>query len=368
MLILSERGSIKIVMMPPRLATVLSDQDRQFIDHLAPISQILNIPMIVNHEETESSIQNYYPQVKVIYKNSLDLGLYITQNFEIIYSCLPSPLFREIVFAAELTFEKTVFNVWCPHGNSDKGHRSKYMESLSEERFALVYGQKMIDFLSEKGSLHQLEGVVRTGNYRLKYYNDNKGFYQKKLGRLIRFNRNKTILYAPTWKDNEDSSSFEGAIKRIMKTLPDHFNLLIKPHPHLFSSPELFELFFYRFRTKKNVAVLPDFPPVYPVLDLADIYLGDMSSVGYDFLSFKKPMFFLNTNKRNPEEDKGLYLTQCGTLIETEDYDNIFSIIENTDPSPFEKIQTAVYGQVFGKEEDFKEKVMKVYERRCTYS
>jgi len=355
-------------MIPPRLATILSDQDRQFIDHLAPISQILNIPMVVNDEEIESLIQNYYPKVKVIYKNSLDLGFYITENFEIIYTCLPNPIFREIVFAAELMFEKTLFNVWCPHGNSDKGHQGKYMESLSKERFALVYGQKMIDFLSEKGSFDQLEGVIKTGNYRLNYYNDNKVFYQKKLKELICFKDNKTILYAPTWKDDEDSSSFEGAIKQIMKTLPDHLNLLIKPHPNLFSSPELFELFLYQFPSKKNVAILPDFPPVYPVLDLVDIYLGDMSSIGYDFLSFKKPMFFLNTNKRNPKEDKGLYLTQCGTLIEPEDYENIFSIIEKTDPSPFEKIQNTVYDQVFGEEEDFKEKVMKIYGRKVEYS
>ncbi|MCP5504061.1 MAG: CDP-glycerol glycerophosphotransferase family protein [Chlamydiales bacterium] len=350
-------------MPPPRLATVVSDQDWQFIDHLAPLSQMLNIPMIVNDEDIESLVQKYYPQVKVIYKNSLDLGFYITQNFEIVYTCLPNPMFREIVFAAELTSEKTLFNVWCPHGNSDKGHKGRYMESLSEERFALVYGQKMIDFLIEKGSFQQLEGVIKTGNYRLKYYNENKSFYQKQLKDFISFNNNKTILYAPTWKDDEDSSSFMGAIKQIMKTLPDHLNLLIKPHPNLFSSPELFELFLYQFPKKDNVAILPDFPPVYPVLDLVDIYLGDMSSVGYDFLFFKKPMFFLNTNKRNPKEDKGLYLTQCGTLIEPEDYENIFSIIENTDTSPFEKIQTTIYDEVFGKEEDFKEKVMKIYER-----
>ncbi|MDJ0651941.1 MAG: CDP-glycerol glycerophosphotransferase family protein [Simkaniaceae bacterium] len=349
-------------MTPPRLATLLSGQDRQFIDHLAPISQILNIPMVINDEEMESLIQNYYPKVKVIYKNSLDLGFYLTKNFEIIYTCLPNPLFREIVFAAELTCKKTLFNVWCPHGNSDKGYREKYMESLSQESFALVYGQKMMDFLSEKGSFQQLKGVIKTGNYRLKYYNQNKEFYQKKLKELICCSGNKTIVYAPTWKDAEHSSSFEGAIQQILKTLPNHLNLLIKPHPNLFSSPDLFELFLYQFPSKKNVFILSDFPPVYPVLDLADIYLGDMSSVGYDFLSFKKPMFFLNTNKRNPKEDKGLYLTQCGTLIEPEDYENIFSIIENTNPSPFEKIQNTVYDQAFGEQEDFKEKIMNVYE------
>ena len=330
-------------MKPLRFATLISDQDRQFIDHLAPISEKLKIPLIISDEEIESLIKTYYPLVRVIYKDPLDLGFYITQNFEVIYTCLPNPIFREVVFTAELVHEKTLFNVWCPHGNSDKG-------------------------LIEKGSFNQLEGIIITGNYRLKHYNENKSFYQKKLMELINFNNNKTILYAPTWKDDEDSSSFDVAFKPIIETLPDHLNLLIKPHPNLFASPELFELFLCQFPKKKNVAVLSDFPPVYPLLDFVDFYLGDMSSVGYDFLSFNKPMFFLNTNKRNPKEDKGLYLTRCGPLIEPEDYENIFSIIENTNPRPFEKIQTNIYDQVFGEEEDFKEKVIEVYDKRFQYS
>jgi len=291
----------------PRFATLVSDQDRQFIDHLAPISQNLDIPLIVNDEEIESLIHTYYPNVKTIYKSPLELGFYITENFEVIYTCLPTPLFNEVVFTAELMLEKTLFNVWCPHGNSDKGYKGNYMESLCNEQFALVYGQKLINFLIEKGSFYQLKGLITTGNYRLKHYKENKTFYQKKLRKLIKLNNNKTILYAPTWKDNERSSSFDGAFKLLLENLPDHLNLLIKPHPNLFSSPELFELFVCQFPMKKNVAILPDFPPVYPVLDFVDVYLGDMSSVGYDFLTYRKPMFFLNTNKRNPHEDKGLY-------------------------------------------------------------
>lgn len=350
-------------MKPPRFATLVSDQDRQFIDHLAPISQDLNIPMIVNDDEIESLVRTYYPQVKTVYKSPLELGFYIAKQFEVIYTCLPTPLFKEIVFAAETLLEKTLLSIWCPHGNSDKGHKGNYMESLSDERFALVYGQKLIDFLIEKGSFDQLEGLIVTGNYRYNYYEKNKSFLLKKFKESVNLNENKTILYAPTWKDSENSSSFDGAFKLIMETLPDHLNLLIKPHPNLFSSPELFELFLYQFPKKKNVALLPDFPPVYPVLDYVDVYLGDMSSVGYDFLTFKKPMFFLNPNERDPEKDKSLYLTQCGTLIEIENYKNIFSIIENTDSAPFEIIQNNLYAQVFGKEEDFKEKVLHGYER-----
>ena len=351
----------KMVMKIPRLATIVSDRDEHYIDHLAPISHKLNIPMIVNDEEIESLIHNHYPKVKVIYKHSIDLGFYMTQNFEIVYTCLPDPLFRQLCFVAELILGKTLFNIWSPHGQSDKGHVGCYIESLAKESFALVYGKKMTDFLIEKGSFDQLIGTITTGNYRLKYYMENQSFYRKKLKERLCFNDNKTILYAPTWKDNEGSYSFDRVIKDIITMVPNHFNLLIKPHPNMFQSGELNPFLLSQLPTKENVAFLSHFPPIYPLLDFADVYLGDMSSIGYDFLSFKKPMFFFNVDRRDPSKDKGLYLTQCGVLIEPKDHKNIFSIIEDKMFSPFEKIQTAVYDQVFGEEEDFKQKIIEAY-------
>ncbi len=44
----------------------------------------------------------------------------------------------------------------------------------------------------------------------------------------------------------------------------------------------------------KNVVLIEDFPLVYPLLAATDIYLGDVSSIGYDFLMFNRPMFLSN--------------------------------------------------------------------------
>jgi len=350
-------------METPRSATLVSDFDRHFIDHLAPISENLDIPMIVSNEEIESLVNTYYPNIKTLYLEPLELAPFTTENFEIIYTCLPTPLFNKLFFVDEVLTNKKLFNIWCPHGNSDKGYLGNYMETLCEEKHALVYGQKLIHFLSEKESLDQLESVIVMGNYRYDYYLKNKSFFQKKLEEFIPFRGSKTILYAPTWRDCEDSSSFDATFKLLIETLPDHWNLIIKPHPNLFPSPELLELFLYPY-LKKNISILSDFPPVYPVLDFVDVYLGDMSSVGYDFLTFQKPMFFFNTNKRDPKRDKGLYLTQCGTLIEPEDYKETYAIIEKTEPTPFRKRQEELYHYVFGHQEDLIEKIDRAYEKK----
>lgn len=347
----------------PRLAALLSERDRHFIDHLSPLSSLLNIPIIVSDQEVEALIQAYYPQVEVIYQSPLNLGFYLLTHFDIIYTCLPNSLFREQVFVAELLANKTLFNVWCPHGNSDKGHKAPFMETLCEERFALVYGQNMIDFLREKGSLQELKEVLTTGNYRLKYYKTHKNFFQKKLKERLFLKKGKTILYAPTWKDGEGSSSIEGAFHHLIKEVPEDLNLLIKLHPNVLFFPEYVEQLFHQISGKPNVQILTDFPLIYPLLDWIDIYLGDMSSIGYDCLSFKKPLFFLSPHQRDLSKEKGLFLLECGTVIEPKDYPNIFSIIKRTNTSRFEKTQTALYAQVFGEEENLKDRVVAAYEK-----
>ena len=238
-------------------------------------------------------------------------------------------LFDSLFFITETLHQKCLINVWCPHGNSDKGHSSYFMEGLSKEKRAFVYGQKMMDFLKEKGAFEQLEDLFILGNYRYKYYLQHIEFYQNILEEKLPINRkHRTLLYAPTWKDSERSSSFEIAHSFLINSVPKDWNLIIKPHPHLKCSIK---------SPKENVIILEDFPPIYPLLQSIDVYLGDMSSIGYDFLTFRRPLFFYNPQNRNPNEDQGLYLTQCGTIIDTNE--NPFEKIDEIDPVSFLKIQ-----------------------------
>ncbi|MCB1116818.1 MAG: CDP-glycerol glycerophosphotransferase family protein, partial [Chlamydiia bacterium] len=322
-------------MNSPRIATIISDQDFQYVDHLAPLSSLLSIPLLVTDERIEKLINAYYPEVQTILLLPIELPQYLVTQFEIVITCLPTPLFRKMVYAAELFHGKGIVNVWCPHGNSDKGYLSSYMEELREERVALVYGEKMIHFLLEKGSYHQLEKVCVTGNYRYRYYLQNKPFLDQHFLALIPNEKRSTILYAPTWSDDENNSSFSSASQQLIECVPDEFHIIIKLHPNIFASPEILEAYQLVNSKKKNVTILPEFPPIYPILNHVEYYLGDMSSIGYDFLTFRKPMFFLNPNKRDPIKDRGLYLTRCGTVINPEQYDKIFSLINERGDSRF---------------------------------
>ncbi|WP_316359670.1 CDP-glycerol glycerophosphotransferase family protein [Candidatus Neptunichlamydia sp. REUL1] len=325
----------------PKIATLIYGNQKHYLDHLAPLASLLGVPLVVTDFEIERLAKSYYPDLNLLYFDPVEMAEQMVSQFEVVISCLPKDLFDSLFFITTTLHQKCLMNVWCPHGNSDKGHSSYFMEGLSKEKRAFVYGQKMIDFLKEKGAFEQLEDLFILGNYRYEYYLQHIDFYQKILEEKLPINRKRrTLLYAPTWNDSERSSSFEIAHSFLINSVPKDWNLIIKPHPHLKCPLE---------SPKENVIILKDLPPIYPLLQSVDVYLGDMSSIGYDFLTFRRPLFFYNPQNRNPNEDQGLYLTRCGTIIDANE--NPFEKIDEIDPVSFLKIQDHVYNEVFDKDQ-----------------
>src|SRR5207244_888854 len=112
----------------------------------------------------------------------------------------------------------------------------------------------------------------------------------------------------------------------------------IKLHPNLVEKNKIeVQKLIWQYEKKKNIQFLLDFSPIYPLLNFVDLYIGDASSIGYDFLSFDKPMFFLNQNKLST------YLFQCGIVIAPEKYSDIYSIIDQTMHQNFSAIRKQVY-------------------------
>jgi hypothetical protein len=81
-----------------------------------------------------------------------------------------------------------------------------------------------------------------------------------------------------------------------------------------------------------------------------------MSSVGYDFLAFDKPMFFLNKQRRDPRTDRGLYLFRCGTEVKPDAYPLFYQILDKylpNDKELFSDVRKATYRYTFGAERSF---------------
>lgn len=336
-------------------AGLIYGSELHHLDHLGPLCSFLQIPLIVTEEKLYILAKRYYPDLEAILFDYLAISEYLVSHFDVIFYSIPRDIFDEIFFFSQKLLQKRIRAIWCPHGNSDKGESIFYMEALKKEEAALLYGKQMIDFFKRKGVYDQLKGSVITGNFRHEYYLKHRAFYdslaEKEISRKLP-EAEKTLLYAPTWQDYERSTSFFDASTLILETLPQEHNLVVKLHPNLVQQEEfLVEELIRKYEDRDNILFLSEFTPIYPLLNLVDLYIGDMSSIGYDFLCFNKPMFFLNQNLRDGKGDLGLYLFRCGIEIKPEDYGNIHRKIAEYfqyELRNFSEIRKEVYAYAFG--------------------
>ncbi len=341
----------------PPSAGLIEGWAPHYIDHLAPLCCLLEIPLIVTEEEIAKTLAVFYPKLSIHHISPLILPERIVDCLKVLFVCTPRILVDETLFLSQTLHKKKIHSIWCPHGNSDKGHKSSHMEALNKEEVSLVYGKKMIEFLKQKNAFAQLKCTVEVSNFRLLYYQKNKEFYDNLLQAEVLQKlppAKKCLLYAPTWQDGEQSSSFYEATPHLIKNLPKDWNLIIKPHPNLaLKEQATYDSFLQLAQTHPNIIFITDFPLIYPLLSAVDMYIGDFSSIGYDFLTFQKPMFFLNQQQRVRESDLGLYLYQCGTEIKPHDYPNIYTIIQNALPQDhalFSSSRKEVYEYTFAEE------------------
>lgn len=292
------------------------------LDHLAPLCAQLGIPLILTDDALAEQARLFYPDLNILHWDPLSAPERLVSQFDTIYYSTPRILFDEVFFFAQAFQNKRIKTIWCPHGNSDKGRSSVFMEALVNEEELLTYGPRIEQFLREKGIKAPM---TRIGNYRLAYFQKHKEFYKT----LLPKKEKPTILYAPTWQDQEKNSSFPALWSYLLQA-PKHYELIVKLHPNLYLQyPKEIE------QLKSQVEILENFPAVYPILDRTDLYIGDMSSIGYDFLAFKRPMILLGQSE----------LTKVGKYLPPEEYSKMFEVCEALmDTTPME---TGLYEETY---------------------
>ncbi len=348
--------------MKKKIAAVNFASSFHLLDHIAPLAYILDIPLFVDNKKSFNLLKTFYPQVASQLEENLSIQ-FLAKNFDTLISC--KWWFAEDKFFLKNFYNKDITLIFCPHGNSDKGHINKAnMLAYAMQDIVFLYGEHMKDLLKTLNVYKKLKKYVIVGNFRLAFYKKFKKFYDDTVDKKIFSKLNpqkKTILYAPTWKDLENSTSFFQISKKLIQNDLCDFNLIIKPHPNL---EEKNPAQFYQALPKKippNVFWLDNFPLIYPLLNRCDIYLGDFSSIGYDFLYFQRPMFFLdphNRDKKNPS----LFLQKCGKQIKKNKWNDIFSFIQKNETSTFQTIQKKMYNYAFGKHlkiNTLKQKILK---------
>lgn len=332
-----------------------------YTDHLAVICIAMGIPLLFLDELDYALGKKYYPGLDAIKQEYEGFNPeFLIENYDVLFlsDLWDRHTFHEKFLPLEKKYNKVLRHVHVPHGFSDKVF---YLKKAANEDITLIYGQNMLDLMKEAEVFDNLHRYVITGNYRYTYFKQHRSFFDKIIQEevLSRFAKKQpTILYAPTWLDLEESTTFFDAYQDVIEKLPPEFNMIVKLHPRL----ELDDTANYyhivgKYEKKPNILFLKDFPLVYPLLAHSDLYIGDMSSVGYDFLPFNRPMFFLNKLKKDAQFDRSSYLFRCGIPILPEKYPQLYQIIQKNLPTDhnFTEVRKQVYNYTFAPERSFPE-------------
>ena len=317
-----------------RTGVFVSDRHIHHLDHLLPLAAILEIPAYVTDPDLFEMGKSCYPDVDLHHVSYSDFSPYfLAQEFDALITS--SKLWRhELGGMLDLFAKKQLRFIYCPHGNSDKGNCNERFEPYRCQEYALIYGQQMADRNKEWGVKLNVE--TRVGNYRHAYYEKHRTFYDNLISNHLQIPKDKRIvLYAPTWND---SSLFE-IEKEALKKIPEEFFLIVKLHPYLKETHLSDYIKIQSVCERSEQMVFFDaLPPIYPILERCDAYIGDMSSIGYDFLYYNRPMFFFG------DEDTKKPLFTCGHQLKTFNWEEIADHFEQDSQK---KMRRELYHYVF---------------------
>lgn len=115
----------------------------------------------------------------------------------------------------------------------------------------------------------------------------------------------KLMLYAPTFRNNQDLSVYDIDYKRLKNSLETRFGgewrILLRLHPNIF---KLSETIAFDDDVLINASLYPDMQELYMV---ADALITDYSSVIFDYLMIEKPSFLYASDIDEYREERDFY-------------------------------------------------------------
>ena len=178
----------------------------------------------------------------------------------------------------------------------------------------------------------------------------------------------KIVMWAPTFISvNLSSWLFFGEIMSLLSSASDIF-IVIKPHPNIFrkKSKVQFENDLKSLFPRKNYLVCYSDP--YPFLVATDLYIGDFSSLSFEYCFLKKPLIYLSLNKNEKDMvadfDQYRLLLQASYIVGSiYDLPKIVRDIGHVTPSQAQAMDEIIvrYFQNLGQSSKYAVKILKNY-------
>lgn len=150
---------------------------------------------------------------------------------------------------------------------------------------------------------------------------------------------NKIIIYAPTFRDDVATllEAYKFNAKKLLQAVTEKFggkwSLLIRLHPNVsrMNLPDNF------FGDSENIINATNYPDIQEIIIASDILISDYSSLIYDFMISRKPVFIFAKDFDTYPKERGfkqLYFDLPYKINRTED--ELFACIESFDKAALE--------------------------------
>jgi len=277
---------------------LLYGRDDGHLDHIAPYCSLLQIPLYITEKILYDAAVASYPELTCMFLSENEVRSLIIESFDILITTLPRQIINRLFFMEEINAKKKLLTHWLPHGSSDKTNLS----ALFMEDHLLIYGNKMQKMLPSDVR----SDVTFIGNFRYEYYKKHKNFYESFMKRAFpQLFKGQNILYAPSWETN----SIIPWVETLIQKKPHDVNLFIKLHPNTYLGP-IGDVLMEKYNDYPQIYFIKDFFPIYPLISHILKLYTDISSIGYDFLTFNRPILF--TSKETSP------LHKCGVEVSLE--------------------------------------------------
>jgi hypothetical protein len=258
------------------IAALLYGPREEPLGMLASLCDLLAIPLVATEERIASLASKYYPHINVELLDYSEVAQTLLSRYNVVFSTLTRQLFDEAFCFAKKWLGKPIHTIWCPYEHT-------LPRDLKHEEAMLAFGKKMVEELIDRKLLTSAKEYVLLGNLQAHHYAKHKASFDalasREVVRKLAPSRRTLLTDDPSLAD-----SFPKEDNLIIYGAKDHFE---QTDPHILFVPASF--------------------PLYPLFDLANAYIGNGSSLAYEFLSCNKPMFFSHPVSKE--------LSSCGPLL-----------------------------------------------------
>ena len=165
--------------------------------------------------------------------------------------------------------------------------------------------------------------------------NDEKNLKSKALLNLNYNEKDKYLLYAPTFRENYDNNPYDINFLKLKNLLEEKYKcswkILIKLHPNVKSSE-------IKFNYDEGIIDVSDYSDIQELICLSDLLITDYSSTMFEAMIINKPVVLYANDIENYNRERGTYFTFDELpFFLTKNNDELLKIINKLDLLEFTK-------------------------------